>query len=202
MIMRLVTNRLEPAGCRVKAATSLIAFKGAVTLISTTTSLSSPTTTLIARNNIIVITQSVPHFILIILFLQTLSDDECMLLRWCSPPQVTVTQARPRVAPPRAQPSSSFPGLCVYTQVRLLHTFSFFRIWWDGKVARASWCISDIPACLQIAHQDFKLTLLSLLLAIYDKRDYFQLIFFAVNKNRLRLLCVHQSKFEYWNIQM
>ena len=74
-------------------------------------------------NNIIVM--SSPK-VFLILFLQTLSDDECMLLRWCSPPQVTVTQARPRVAPPRAQPSSSFPGLCVYTQVRLLHTFSFF----------------------------------------------------------------------------
>ena len=195
-MMIIVTNRLEPAGCRVKAATSLIAFKGAVTLISTTTSLSSPTTTLIASTTSL----SSPK-VFLILFLQTLSDDECMLLRWCSPPQVTVTQARPRVAPPRAQPSSSFPGLCVYTQVRLLHTFSFFRIWWDGKVARASWCLSDIPACLQIAHQDFKLTLFSLLLAIYDKRDYFQLIFSTVNKNRLRLLCVHQSKFKYW-IQM
>ena len=129
-MMIIVTNRLEPAGCRVKAATSLIAFKGAVTLISTTTSLSSPTTTLIASTTSL----SSPK-VFLILFLQTLSDDECMLLRWCSPPQVTVTQARPRVAPPRAQPSSSFPGLCVYTQVRLLHIL-FFTFDGTGKLPR------------------------------------------------------------------
>ena len=201
MIMRLVTNRLEPAGCRVKAATSLIAFKGAVTLISTTISLSSPTTTLIASTTSL----SSPK-VFLILFLSSYSYKPWVMMSACCWGGAVLHKWQwPKLGlewpPLRAQPSSSFPGLCVYTQVRLLHTFSFFRIWWDGKVARASWCLSDIPACLQIAHQDFKLTLLSLLLAIYDKRDYFQLIFFAVNKNRLRLLCVHQSKFKYW-IQM
>ena len=52
----------------------------------------------------------------------------------------------PKLGPewPQAQPSRSFPGLCVYTQVRLLHIL-FLPVWWDGKVATASWCLSDIP---------------------------------------------------------
>ena len=72
-------------------------------------------------NNFFVITQSDPRYILIVI--HTLSDEEFMLMMPGRFPQLTVTQARPRVA--RAQPSSSFPGLCVYTQVRLLHILFF-----------------------------------------------------------------------------
>ena len=82
-------------------------------------------------NNFFVITQSDPRYILIVI--HTLSDEEFMLMMPGRFPQLTVTQARPRVA--RAQPSSSFPGLCVYTQVRLLHIL-FFTFDGTGKLPR------------------------------------------------------------------